>query len=246
MKFFKRSLDNLFLYDDEYDTTPIELYNYLCKYNQYTYLGITSAEENLSNEREMIIKNKLIHKNRIENKKSLDIYTNKYICRSKVTNYLMIKGKKLTAYKLYNNTFKLFYFFFEKFNNELNINYDLYNTYFKFSHKNKHTFFEPVFIFRNLVNLLQPSYIISFKKTIKKKKSKKLNKEIIINYIRPLSRINFALKSVIRFSKSFMFEKKYENVAYTLIYLFLSNKNSSLYKKKVVAYERLIKLKKVK
>ena len=171
---------------------------------------------------------------------------NKNIFKTKIINYLTIKGKKQTAYRIYNNTFKLFFSFFETYNQELSENYPLYNTYYQYSLKNKLIFYEPLFIFYNLVSFLQPSFVLTVKKILKKKKQSKKPKELIINYIKPQSRFYFCVKSIVKYSKSFLFNKIEQKMSFSLLNLFLQNKNSFLYKKKLTAYNRIIKLRKIK
>lgn len=223
-----------------------KLDNYILNQKNMIVFNINNFEKNFFNEDLLTEKNFFFKKFILSEQASNEPIFNKNILRNKVINYSLEKGKKLTAYKIFNDSFKLFFSFFYNFSEDLNNTYELYDTYYKYSLKNKTIFFEPMFIYYNLISFLQPSFIISFKKTLKTKKNSKKAKEIVINYIKPQSRFFFCLKSIIKFSKTFGFNKCNQNIAYTLINLFLLNKNSTIYKKKILAYEKLIKLKKSK
>lgn len=232
--------------DKDKEDFVLKLDDYIFNQKNFTLFNLNNFEKNFFNEDFLTEKQFFLKQFGLSEQYSTNPNINKNILRNKVINYSLEKGKKLTSYKIFNNTFQLFYSFFDKFNDELNNSYELYSTYYKYSIKNKTIFFEPMFIYYNLISFLQPSFIISFKKTLKTKKNNKKAKEVIINYIKPKSRFFFCLKSIIKFSKTFSFNKCNQNIAYTLLNLFLLNKNSSIYKKKIIAYEKLIKLKKTK
>lgn len=247
MKYFSNSLPKVFLKEFSEEFLSKQYWTFFSSHNLYTFNFLEKSEENFTNQRNFKKYKDIYYKTSIYTQNSKDIFINKNYCRNKIINFLMEKGKKITAYNLYNDSFTIFFFFFQKYNKDLSQMYELYKVYYDFSKKNSEIFFDPVFIFRNLTDFLKPSYMLALKKNIKKKTSKKhIKKDLIIRYIKPENRINVALRAIMKFTKSFNFDKKSENVAYALIYLFLSNKNSSLYKKKILSYEKLIKAKKSK
>lgn len=246
MKFFKYSKIKL-----EKNGLPFKIFlkklkNTIFEKNHYNLLYIFNLDLSLPVEQDLSYLRSFSTQKEMELVSSKSPYLNKYLLKNKMLNYTLKDGKKLISYKIYNDSFNLFFSFFENYNEELNSNYTLYKTYYDYSIKNKISFSEPLFVVYNLISFLQPSFIISFKKIIKKKKTKNQPKEVIVNYIKPGSRFYFCLKSIFRFSKTFVFKKKYESLSYTLLNLFLLNKNSIMYKKKINAYEKLIKLKKSK
>lgn len=177
---------------------------------------------------------------------SKDFFKNKNIFLNKLVNYTLEKGKKLTSYRIFISYFNLFFSFFEKYNQELNETYRLYDMYYNYAHENKSLFFNPLFPYYNILKFLEPSFIMSFKKPKKSKRKIKKAKELKIDYIKPTRRLFICLKSIMVFSKSFSFAKKHQNLCYSLLNIFLSNKNSLLYKRKILTYEKLLKMKKKK
>jgi len=174
------------------------------------------------------------------------INTNKL--SNKIINYIMLQGKKHTAYNIYKNGMNLFFSFFSKFNSELNETYKLYNLYYTYSKDNANTFYRSNFVFNNILEFLQPAFTLGFKRAInmRSKKIDKKKKDITINYVAPNRRLLFSLKMILLYSKSFNFGKKYVNFCYCILNTFLNNRNSPLYLKKIATYERLLKSKKMK
>lgn len=177
---------------------------------------------------------------------SKDFFKNKNIFLNKLVNYTLQEGKKLTSYRIFNLYFNLFFSFFEKFNSDLSENYKLYDMYYKYAQENRSLFFNPMFPYYNVLKFLEPSFIMSFKKPKKSKRKLKKAKELKIDYIKPKRRLFICLKSIMVFSKSFSYVKKHQNLCYSLLNIFLSNKNSVLYKRKILTYEKLLKMKKKK
>jgi len=177
---------------------------------------------------------------------SKDFFTNHNIFLNKLVNYVLVQGKKLTSYRIFVSYFNLFFSFFEKYNQDLAENYKLYDMYYKYAQENRALFFNPMFPYYNVIKFLEPSFIMSFKKPKKSKRKVTKAKELKIDYIKPSRRLFICLKSMMIFSKSFSFSKKHQNLCYSLLNIFLSNKNSLLYKRKILTYEKLLKLKKKK
>jgi hypothetical protein len=115
--------------------------------------------------------------------------------------------------------------------------------YYKFAQNNKSIFFSPNFIYNNIVGFLEPTFILTLSR---KKRNKKLLKQLNVSYIKPNKRINFCIRLINVFSKSFKYRKSSDSKCYALINTFLSNKNSILYKKKIYTYSRLLQVKKLK
>lgn len=246
MKFFKKSKIDIINKDKNKENFLEKFKEYFLERKNFNLFYVSNNSLTFYNEDFIIEKLYYANKYELMTYSSNIPLINKNIFKNKIINYTLYRGQKLTSYKIYNDTFKLFFSFFNNFNSELKLNYDLYETYYEYSLKNPIIFFEPIFIYHNLISFLQPSFIISLKKHLKTKKNKKQAKEIVVSYIKPNSRFYFCLKSIIRFSKTFGFKKCHENIAYSLLNLFLLNKNSIMYKKKILAYERLIKLRKTK
>lgn len=176
----------------------------------------------------------------IQDQFALTIFEKKNYFFYKFINMIMLDGKKNLAFKNFKNVFLTIFSFFEIYNEELEQNYDLYKVYYEYSIEQKTSFFDPVFFFKTLSKLLEPTFILN--------KSKKTNKnkeqEIIIDYVPSFKRTSLFLKSIIIFAKSFDFKNFYMNIAYSVLNNFLTLKNSFLYKRKLLTYSRLLKTKK--
>lgn len=246
MKFFKKSKFDILNLDRNKEKFLWKLTNYVFLQKPNLLFYVNTSQITFYNEEHLTVIKNQIDTYEVVLQSSKEPLVNKNIFKNKIVNYIMEKGKKQKAYKIYNNAFKLFFNFFKNYNIELASTYNLYETYYNYAQKNQFIFFEPIFIYTNLVSFLQPSFTIAFKKTLKTKKNTKKPKEVIINYIKPNSRFYFCVKSIQRLTKSYEFNTFSEKIAFTILNLFLSNKNSHMYKKKITSYQKLIKLRKTK
>ena len=247
MKFFKKSAINFFKFDEEnqLDLRSLkELYVYNCTFDNSYFLN--KWYKNIFN----YIKYAAFNKSHRLNE--LSVYSNKHIETNphKLINFLVKhytkNGNKIKGYNLLKSSFYLFFSFFEKFDTELDENYTLYKLYYQYSQENRTIFYNPVFIYINILKYLESTFNICIK-TVKKgrKKSDKSTKELKIGYISPNRRLPYALRTLILFSKQFDYQNAFAKTCYNILYLFLSNKNSVLFKKKIAIVDKLLKLRKL-
>lgn len=210
--------------------------------SSYHYNYNIHINTNLYFEELLEIKSEMINSNKTINVTN-DIFENKNFFFNKFINYFIKNGNKRTAHNMYKDTFILFYSFFYRYNEDLNNTYPLYNTYYEYSISKKDIFFNPLFFFKILSKILEPTFIIGIKPQVFKKKIKK-DKEIVITYIPPYKRSSIYLRTLVAFTKSFKYDKFYKNLTFSLLNTFLNMKNSFLYKQKILTYTRLLKSKK--
>jgi hypothetical protein len=172
-----------------------------------------------------------------------NILVNNNILANKLICYSLYRGLKLKAYNYYNNYMSLFFSFFRDFNKDMNEVYPLYSMYFEYAQNNKSIFFSPIFVYNNIVGFLEPTFVLT---VAKKKKKRKLIKQLNVSYIKPSKRILFCVRLLNVFSKSFKFRTSSDSKCFSLINTFLSNRNSILYKKKIYTYNKLLQIKKIK
>lgn len=175
-----------------------------------------------------------------------EMFKNPDVLNRMFLNYFLKRGQRLTSYKLYKQGRLAFYSLFENFNPELNDNYPLYELYFNYAKKNLLKFQNINFIIKNIMLILEAAFTVKI--TIVNVRRKKVNtptKTISINYITPHKRLQLVIRALAIFSKSFSFEKSSNQLAFGILNTFLSNKNSTLYQKKVFSYNKLLHLKKL-
>ena len=175
-----------------------------------------------------------------------EMFKNPDVLNRMFLNYFLKCGQKLTSYKLYKQGRSAFYSLFDDFNVELSENYPLYELYFNYSKKNLLKFQNINFIIKNIMLILEAAFTVKIVTiNVRRKKVNTPTKTISINYITPHKRLQLVVRAIAIFSKSFSFEKSSNQLAFGILNTFLSNKNSTLFQKKVFSYNKLIHLKKL-
>ena len=191
-----------------------------------------------------------INNNFLKKKKSFSLNKNKPIIlnnnRSNVDKLINVSfscGKKLKFLNYLNNLNNTFYYSFIYKSLFFQNRFENYMLFYNFSKENDF-FFNLNFILNNIVNLNESIFnikVVKLNKKLKKRFKKKFDFEV--KYLRKHKRSLNVFKSLHLYSNSFNYYKYYERLLASLLLTFLNQKDSKIYKRKLVSYSLVLKRK---
>jgi hypothetical protein len=161
----------------------------------------------------------------------------------KLINVSFSDGKKLKFLNYINYLNNAFYYSFIYKSSFFQSRFENYMLFYNFSKENDF-FFDLDFILNNIVNLNESIFnikVIKLNKKLKKRFKKKFDFEV--RYLRKHKRSLNVFKSLHLYSNSFNYYKYYERLLASLLLTFLNQKESKIYKRKLVSYSLVLKKK---
>lgn len=191
-----------------------------------------------------------IDSNFFKKKKYFYINKNKFIIfnhnRSnldKLINVSLSDGKKLKFLNYMNNLNNAFYYSFIRKSLFFQNRFENYMLFYNFSKENDF-FFNLNFILSNIANLNESIFnikVVKLNKKLKKRFKKKFDFEV--KYLQKHKRSLSVFKSLHLYANSFNYYKYYERLLASLLLTFLNQKESKIYKRKLVSYSLVLKKK---
>lgn len=172
------------------------------------------------------------------NFQSHDLLSNPNVLNQKLICYCMSRGLKLKAYKIYVTYMDMFFSMFREFTPQLMELSPLYNMHYSYAQKNLRLFFSALYIYKNISAFLEPTFILTTKK--KKTRKRQTSREIYVSYVQPSKRIPLCIRLVNLYSRTYRTQDSVSGRCYGLLLTFLLNKNSTLFKKKIYTYNKLL------
>lgn len=191
-----------------------------------------------------------INNNFFKKKKSFYLNKNKFIIFNqnrnnldKLINVSFSSGKKLKFLNYMNNLNNAFYYSFIYKSSFFQSRFENYMLFYNFSKENDF-FFNLNFILSNIVNLNESIFnikVVKLNKKLKKRFKKKFDFEV--KYLRKHKRSLSVFKSLHLYSNSFNYYRYHERLLASLLLTFLNQKDSKIYKRKLVSYSLVLKKK---
>lgn len=154
------------------------------------------------------------------------------------------KGFKTKTFHTYAKSISYVLDFFENFNHDLNNEYNTYNNFFEFSRNFPQEFYKRDFLIRYIYMYLELIFILKKIQPKKKTKKKKIVPKTLIAYIPHRNRLTTTLRILNGYINSSTTLNSPVRIGNALLYLVLSGKQSFLYKKKIMMYNKLLEKKK--
>lgn len=160
----------------------------------------------------------------------------------KLTTLNTKNGYKVKALHVYSGALQYIYNYFTTFDSNLAADYSSYRNFFEFSKNFSNEFHKPDFFIRYVHSQLEMIFLL--KKVKLKKKKKASIPKISISYIPSRARASITLRVINSYINNSSITNNSVRVGNALLYLTLSGKNSFLYKKKLMMYNKLLEKKK--
>jgi len=152
-------------------------------------------------------------------------------------------GNKLKFLSYLNSMRNNFYFFFSKKFEFVQKKFPTYNIFYNFS-KTDLKFFDFDFllnlILKNNESIFFTKAVVISKK-IKQKNKTKNKYNLDVQYLKSEKRVFFTLKQLHLYSNNYNFYKYYERLLMSFFNVFFLDKNSDIYKNKIMTYKNILK-----
>jgi hypothetical protein len=152
-------------------------------------------------------------------------------------------GNKLKFLSFFNHMRNNFYFFFSKKFEFFQKKFPTYNIFYNFS-KTDLKFFDFDFLL-NLVlknnESIFSTKVVAINKKLKQKTKTKNKYNIDLQYLKSEKRIFFTLKQIHLYSNNYNFYKYNERLLMSFFNVFFFEKNSDIYKNKIMTYKSILK-----
>lgn len=168
---------------------------------------------------------------------------------SKKTNFQLFLqncingGNKLKMLVFLNTMRSNFYFFFSKKFDFFQKKFPTYNLFFNFS-KTEKKFFDLDFIFNLILKNNESIFYtkaVKLNKKLKQKLKQKSKYNLDIQYLKSEKRDFFTLKQIHLYSNNFNFYPYDERLLMSFFNSFFLEKNSEIYKNKIMTYQNILK-----
>ena len=136
-----------------------------------------------------------------------------------------------------------FYFFFSKKFDFFQKKFPTYNIFYNFS-KTEKKFFDLNFIFNLILKNNESIFctkVVRLNKKIKQKNKTKSKYSVDAQYLKNNKRNYFTLKQIHLYSNNYNFYKYNERLLMSFFNVFFLEKNSEIYKNKIMTYQNILK-----
>ena len=163
---------------------------------------------------------------------------------SKIIELNTKKGLKNKSIKIFNNAMRYIYGLFDNFDNVLAQDTPSYSVFYNFSKTFEDEFYKPDFFIRYIYASLELLFLIKRIKPKKKTKKKKNQTKTMVSYLSQKSRYSITIRVINAYLNRFNERSGDKRIGDSILYLAFSGKNSFLYKKKILMYNKLLEKKK--
>ncbi len=167
-----------------------------------------------------------------------------YKLMSKVVELNTKRGLKQKSVRLISNSLNYVYSLFDNFDSALSQDTQSYNIFYNFSRTFEDEFYKPDFFIKYIYANLELLFLIKRIKPKKKTKKKKSQPKTMVSYLSQKSRSSITIRVINAYLNQSNERTNTKRIGDSMLYLAFSGKNSFLYKKKILMYNKLLEKKK--